>query len=278
MRVDLHMHSTASDGAYSPAEVVQIALTHQMDVIALTDHDSVSGVLPAQEAAAATHLEVLGGIELSAEDEQTDRHILGYLLDPGYEPLQTALAELREERTSRAQRIVQKLDALGVKIPIGRVYELADRGSVGRPHIARAIVEQGYVGSVQEAFDRYIGNDGPAYVPHYPLEPARAIDLIHSAGGVAVLAHPGHYADYRAVIQGLAPLGLDGLEVYYPDHTPALTEELEMLAHRYELVMTVGSDFHHREGDGSARIGSVRTPPNLRAVERLRERQARYRQ
>jgi predicted metal-dependent phosphoesterase TrpH len=278
MRVDLHMHSTASDGAYSPTEVVQIALTHQMDVIALTDHDSVSGVRPAQAVAASAPLEVLAGVELSAEDEQADRHILGYLIDPGYEPLQTALAELRGARTNRAERIVWKLAALGVKIPIERVCELAASGSVGRLHIARAVLEQGYVGSVQEAFEKYIGNGGPAYVPHYRLEPARAIDLIHSAGGAAVLAHPGHYVDYRAVIQGLVPLRLDGLEVYYPDHTPALTEELEVLARRYDLVMTVGSDFHHREGDGSARIGSVRTPPNLRVVERLRQRVERYRQ
>jgi 3',5'-nucleoside bisphosphate phosphatase len=278
MRVDLHVHSTASDGAYSPAEVVQIALAHQLDVMALTDHDNVSGIGPAREAAASTKLEVLAGVELSSEDERTDRHILGYLLDTENKPLQDVLAELRNARTSRADRMVRKLAALGVDIPIERVYAVADKGSVGRPHVARVLVEKGYVGSLQEAFDRYIGDDGPAYVPHYRLEPARAIDVIHGAGGVAILAHPGHYEDYRMVVADLVPIGLDGLEVYYPDHMPDIVRDLEVLARQYNLAMTVGSDFHRREGDGSARIGSVRAPAKADIVGALRERAKRYRE
>jgi len=277
MRVDLHVHSTASDGVYAPGEVVQIALTNQLDVIALTDHDNVSGVVPAQQAAAGRKLEVLAGVELSAEDDYTDRHILGYLLDVDNAPLQSVLAELRDARANRAARMVQKLTAIGVNIPLERVMALAGTGSVGRPHVAQVLAEQGYVNSIQEAFERYIGNDGPAYVPHYRLEPARAIALIHGAGGAAVLAHPGHYDDYRSVIAALVPLGLDGVEVYYPDHVPALIEDLRVLARQYNLVMTVGSDFHRREGDGSARIGSVKTPPNLDVVDKLRERAAQYR-
>ncbi len=277
MRVDLHVHSTASDGVYAPGEVVQIALTNQLDVMALTDHDNVSGVVPAQQAAVGRKLEVLAGVELSAEDEYTDRHILGYLLDVDNLPLQTVLSELRDARTNRAERMVQKLAAVGVNIPLERVMALVGTGSVGRPHVAQVLVEKGYVNSIQEAFERYIGSNGPAYVPHYRLEPTRAIELIHGAGGVAVLAHPGHYDDYRSVITALVPLGLDGVEVYYPDHVPALIEDLRVLARQYNLVMTAGSDFHRREGDGSARIGSVKTPPDLPIVERLRERAAQYR-
>jgi hypothetical protein len=171
---------------------------------------------------------------------------------------------------------VQKLADLGIPISMERVMALADDGAVGRPHVARALVEGGYVSSIQEAFDQYLANGGPAYVPHYRLEPQRAISMIHAAGGVAILAHPGHYDDYRAVIATLVPLGLDGIEVYYPDHTPAVVEDLTVLARQYRLVMTVGSDFHRREGDGSARIGSVCTPPDANIVEALRERARTY--
>ena len=276
MRVDLHMHSTASDGVYSPAEVVQIAVINHMDVIALTDHDSMGGIRAARDAAASTGLQVLAGVELSSEDETTDRHILGYLMDIDHVPLGTLLTELRDSRTNRAAKMVEKLTALGINVSIERVMALSNSGAVGRPHVARALVEGRYVASIQEAFDKYIGDNGPAYVPHYRLEPQRAISLIHDAGGVAVLAHPGHFADYRPVIESLVPLGLDGIEVYYPDHTPAVIEDLNVLARQHKLVTTVGSDFHRREGDGSARIGSVKTPPNLGIVEALRERAKTY--
>jgi 3',5'-nucleoside bisphosphate phosphatase len=277
MRVDLHVHSTASDGVYSPVEVVQIALTHQLDVIALTDHDNISGVLPAQQAAASASLEVLAGVELSSEDEEADRHILGYLVDLQNEPLLAVLSELQAARTNRADLIMDKLDALGVKVSRQRVYALAGTGSIGRPHIAQAMVEQGFATSISNAFEKYIGDDCPAYVPHSRLEPARAIELIHGAGGVAVLAHPGHYEDYRGIISTLAPLGLDGIEVFYYDHSPKIVEDLRVVARQHDLLATVGSDFHRREADGSARLGSVNAPPDLNLVDALRERAARYR-
>ncbi|MEP7288542.1 MAG: PHP domain-containing protein [Chloroflexota bacterium] len=278
MRVDLHMHSTASDGVYSPAEVVQIALTNNMDVIALTDHDSVEGIAEARQAAASSKLDVLVGVELSSEGDQGDAHILGYLFDTDNLPLQNLLSELRGARVHRADRIVQKLSGLGIDVPLERVYALAGSGAVGRPHVARAMVEAGFVGSLQEAFDKYLGDDGPAYVPHFNLTPEDAIRAVHAAGGIAVLAHPGRYEAYGKIIAGLLPLGLDGLEVFYPDHTPAIIEELRGIVRQHDLVMTVGSDFHRREGDGSARIGSVKTPPDLAIVAALRERTLRYRQ
>lgn len=277
MRVDLHVHSTASDGAYSPAEVVQIALTNQVDAIALTDHDNVSGVPAAQQAAASTGLEVLAGVELSSEDEQSDRHILGYLIDGDHGPLRDTLLDLRNSRVNRAQRMVELLNTVcGIPVSWERVLAVAKEGSVGRPHVARVLLETGKVASMQEAFDLYLSDDGPAYVPHYRLEPARAIELIHGAGGVAVLAHPGHYDDYRAIVEALVPLGLDGLEVYYPDHTPALIESLLLLTRQHNLVLTAGSDFHRREGNGSARIGTVKTPPTLDIVKALKERSLCY--
>ena len=282
MRIDLHMHSTASDGAYSPSEVVQIAVAQEMDSIALTDHDTVNGILEAQEAAATLSgsmkhgVEVLAGVELSAEDEIADRHILGYLLNVDSILLQSSLAELRDGRENRAEKILQKLNTLGLHISIERVHALAKGGAVGRPHIARAMLEAGLVASLQDAFDKYLGDDRPAYVPHYRLSPDHAIEIIHQAGGVAVLAHPGRVPSYPAIIEALMPLGLDGLEVYYPDHTPDVVVDLNMIARQYGLVMTVGSDFHRREGDGSARIGSVKFPPTLNIVESLRERALRY--
>jgi len=276
MRIDLHMHSTASDGVYSPAEVVQIALTNQMDVIALTDHDNVAGISEAQQAAHSTHLEVLAGVELSSEDEAGDRHVLGYLIDVNNAPLLALLAELRDARVHRADRIVQKLATLGVNVPLERVYTLAGNGAVGRPHVARAMLEQGIVGSMQEAFDKYLADDGPAYVPHYRLDPARAIQMVHDAGGVTVLAHPGRYEHCREIIEGLLPLGLDGLEVYYPDHTSEMSESLRLISEQNGLLMTAGSDFHRREPDGKARIGSVKFPANLDIVAAMKERAARY--
>src|SRR5258708_35149963 len=186
MRLDLHMHSTASDGVYSPGEVVQIALTNQMDVIALTDHDNVAGLPEAQQAADKSgKLEVLAGVELSSEDETADRHIIGYLVDIQNAALLEMLKEMRGSRVHRADRIVQKLAELGIKVPLERVYAIAGAGSVGRPHIAKAMLEQGLVGSIQEAFDKYLDDNGPTYVPHYRLTPQEAIERVDSAGGGA---------------------------------------------------------------------------------------------
>jgi predicted metal-dependent phosphoesterase TrpH len=277
MRVDLHMHSTASDGVYAPAEVVQIALTNKMDVIALTDHDTSNGIVAAQQAAASTGLEVLAGVELSSEDEHGDRHILGYLYDLNNVVLQQTFKELRDARVHRADRIVDKLHDLGINVSLEKVYALAGDGSVGRPHVARAMVEEGFVGSLQEAFDKYLHDDGPAYVPHTRLGPERAISLVHDAGGVAVLAHPGRYKDYRPIIESLVPMGLDGIEVYYPDHSTTAIQELRTIARQHDLIMTVGSDFHRREGDGSARIGTVKTPPDFEIVDTMKAKAARYR-
>jgi len=277
MRVDLHMHSTASDGAYSPEEVVQIALTNQLDVIALTDHDTVGGIRPAQHAAEGTTLTVLPGIEISAKDQHGNRDLLAYLYDLDSDVLLKTLADMRGDRVRRAEKVLDKLTALGMPIPLDDVLKQATRGTVGRPHIAQAMVEHGYVHSYQEAFDKYLDDDGPAYVGHFRLEPLEAIQLVHQAGGVVVLGHPGRYGDdYVSIIQAMIPFGLDGIEVYYPDHTPAVIENLRQIAKQYDLLQTIGNDFHRRDPDGSARIGRVRAPDNFEVVESMKARAARY--
>lgn len=267
MRIDLHMHSTASDGAYSPREVVGIAHRHQMDVIALTDHDTVAGVEEAIHTA-DPGLTVLCGVELATEhvsispttgtSKGAERHILGYfrgmITDPDFLKL---LEQLQFNRVGRAQKIVANLRDQGLAITFESVQKIAGDAAIGRPHIAQALLQIGAVSSAQDAFIRYIGDDRPAYVPHQPISPQAAIAAIHAAHGVAVLAHPGHYGHPEQLIGELAEVGLDGVEAYYYDHTPPMVRDFVRAAAQHNLIVTVGSDFHRREGDGSARIGSV---------------------
>jgi predicted metal-dependent phosphoesterase TrpH len=278
-RVDLHTHTTASDGALSPSEVVRLALRHRLDVLALTDHDTFGGVAEAQSAAAGTSLTVLPGIELAtvtADGHPLD--LLGYLYDPDDSGFAARLEALRDARLNRAAKMVERLNALDIPIRYERVLELANGGSVTRPHVARALLEGGHVASLQDAFDRYLGDGGPAYVPHDQLATQEAIALLHAAGGVAVLAHPIRLVedgmDPAAVVADLAPHSLDGIEVYYPDHTPSFKLRMRVLARQYDLVMTGGSDFHRREAR-PRHIGSQRVPPEC--VEQLRMRAERYR-
>jgi len=278
-RVDLHTHSTASDGALSPSEVVRLALRHRLDVLALTDHDTFGGIAEAQAAASGTTLTVLPGIELATvTPDGRNLDMLGYLYDPDNPAFAARLAALRDARLNRAAKMIARLNALDIPIRYERVIELADGGSVTRPHVARALLEGGHVASLQDAFDRYLGDGGPAYVPHDQLAPQEAIALLHAAGGVAVLAHPIRLVedgmDPAAMVAALAPQGLDGLEVYYPDHTPGFTLRRRVLARQYDLGMTGGSDFHRREVR-PRHIGSQRVPPEC--VEQLRVRAERYR-
>lgn len=270
MRVELHAHTNASDGQHTPAELVAMARALGLDLLAITDHDTMAGIAPARLAAAGM-LTILPGIELSAEDAGGDVHMLGYGLDPGDSALQTALAGFRARRDLRAREMVERLEALGVPVAWKRVDELAAGGSIGRPHIARAMVEAGTVESVREAFDRYLHNGGPAYVARQRITPEAAMGLIQRAGGAAVLAHPGVLDDWRGMIERLVPAGLDGIEVAHPINNADLRLELRGLAARYGLIMTGGSDFHGRAVSEAA-LGSV-TPP-AGAVEAIYARAA----
>lgn len=271
------MHTAASDGQYAPADLVTLARQRGLDVIAITDHDTTEGYQEARQAVFMTGspLEILPGIELSAEDESGDVHMLGYLFDADAPHFQQQLEHFRQDRFYRAEKIVRRLDALGLPVAWRRVVEIAGGGAIGRPHIARALVEAGYVNSIAEAFERYIHNGGPAYVARRRMSPEEAIALIHGAGGVAVMAHPALVPGYLALLkERLIPAGLDGVEVVHPKNPEAVRLDLRGLARQHDLVMTGGSDFHRPEEDGTLLLGTL-TPPEG-CVQRLRERARRY--
>jgi 3',5'-nucleoside bisphosphate phosphatase len=260
---DLHTHSTFSDGTLEPEQVVELAATRDLTGIALTDHDTTEGVERARKAAAATGLEVLLGCELSAEHHGAPVHVLGYAFDPAEPVFLARRAWILEGRVGRARRMVERLRALGVDLDLDRVLELAGSGSVGRPHVAQALVEAGVVPDVEAAFGpEWIGTGGRAYVAKDAVAPVEAVELIRGAGGVAVLAHPSLHAGADAVpepvIRAMAAAGLDGLEVDHPDQAPAERARLRALAGELGLEVTGASDCH-----GALygyRLGVERTP------------------
>jgi predicted metal-dependent phosphoesterase TrpH len=246
MRADLHVHSTASDGTDPPAEVMRRAARAGLDVVALTDHDTVAGL--AEARAAAGPVTLLPGMELSGRLDGRSLHLLAYLFDPDQPELAAELARIRDDRVLRARAMVDKLAGLGVDISWEQVAAIAGQAVVGRPHIARAMAASGAIASPREAFTRdWIADGGRAYVDRYALDPARAIGLVRAAGGVAVLAHPRAGRDTRVSddqIGGLAAAGLAGLEVFHPDQSEAERARLLALAHDLGLVATGGSDDH----------------------------------
>ncbi len=259
LRVDLHTHSTASDGELAPAELVQLALERGLDVIALTDHDSCDGIDAMLDAARGTSLEVIPGVELSADVPQTEVHILGYWIDWHQPHFQAMLAKFRDGRYGRAEKMTRKLAALGVPISFERVKEIAGDAAIGRPHIAQALLEAGHIATLTEAFDKYIGRNGPAYVERFRLTPEDAVTLILQAGGVPVLAHPREVTHW---VEPLVKVGLVGLEVHYGMYDEATRADLARWARQYGLIATGGSDFHglnkmtHLSGLGEANVPS----------------------
>ena len=273
MRADLHLHTNASDGQYSPAELV--ALARDFDVIAITDHDTTKGIAEAQQAAKQQGAPiVIPGIELSAEDDDGDVHILGYYVNVEDTAFQETLTRLRASRYYRGQQILDRLAAMNMPLDWERVVAIAEGGAIGRPHIARALVAAGYVESVKEAFTLYIGNGGPAYVARARLSPEQSVELIHEAGGAAVLAHPGLLFDRRAMIMRLLAVGLDGVEVAHPSNSQDVRLDLRGIAIANRLVMTGGSDFHGPQVKPNTQMGMV-TPPEG-AVDALRRAAQRY--
>jgi 3',5'-nucleoside bisphosphate phosphatase len=273
MRADFHLHTNASDGQYSPTELVELA--QKFDVIAITDHDTTAGVAEAQQAAQKRGGPVvIPGIELSTEDDDGDVHILGYFVDIDNADFQATLTNFRSDRFNRGQRMLEKLAALNLPLEWDRVVAIANGGAIGRPHIARAMLEKGYVESVKDAFNRYIGNDGPAYVARKRLSPEEAVQLIHSAGGAAVLGHPGLLKDYRAMLRRLIVVGLDGVEVAHPSNLDNVRLDLRAIAAEHHLIMTGGSDFHGPKVKPENTLGMVSPPED--ALEALRERAQRY--
>ena len=246
MRADLHVHSTASDGTDPPAEVMRRAARAGLDVVALTDHDTVAG--HAEAHAAAGPVALLPGMELSCRLDGRSLHMLAYLFDADQPELAAELARIRDDRVLRARAMVDKLAGLGVNVSWGQVAAIAGQAVVGRPHIARAMADSGAIASPREAFTRdWIADGGRAYVGRYALDPVRAIDLVRAAGGVTVLAHPRAGRDTWVTneqITRLAAVGLAGLEVFHPDQSEAERARLIALAHDLALVPTGGSDDH----------------------------------
>ncbi len=246
--IDLHTHSTRSDGTFEPVEVVRLAAERGLDVVALTDHDTTDGLDEAIEEGMRLGVEVVPGVELSTEYEATSVHVLCYWMDPANADLQLELRRLRDQRFARGEQMVERLTALGIPVRFERVLEIAGDAAIVRPHIAQAMVEIGAVASEQEAFDRYISDGGPAHVGKHALHPVDAVGLILRAGGVCVLAHPGMWAAQASVPQGLiermASAGMRGLEVDHPDHPPEMRERYRALAATLGLAATGGSDCH----------------------------------
>jgi 3',5'-nucleoside bisphosphate phosphatase len=244
--VDLHTHSTASDGIYSPAELLHKAKDVGLRVLALTDHDTTDGVEEAAQAARTLDIDLIPGIEINTDAGGGEVHVLGYFLEFWRPELQTVLKVLRDARERRGQRMVELLNEQGVHISWERVREIA-QGSVGRPHVAEALREAGYVQTIGEAFDTYIGRDCYAYVPRYKLTPKDAVHLIASANGLPVIAHPIELPgldELRIWLPDLCEAGMVGLETYYGAYTPENERELLALAREYHLIPTGGSDFH----------------------------------
>lgn len=264
-RVDLHLHSTASDGQFSTSELVAMALERNFLAIAITDHDTTAGIDEALEAARGTELELIPGVEISCDVPHQEVHILGYYIDHHDPILEKRLSAFRQARLQRARGILSKLATLGFPLEWKMVAELAGNSSVGRPHIAQAMVKRGYVASPEEAFDLYIGRNGPAYVERYKLNPVDAVSLIKAARGLPVLAHPLKVTHF---LPSLIERGLVGLEVYYNDYSPEDIQELADLGRKYSLIPTGGSDFHGSGMLDTVGMGGVRVP--LESVERLR--------
>jgi len=244
-----------------------MALAQHLTTIAITDHDSVDGVSEALSAAQGTDLEVIPGIEINTDYPGSEVHLLGYYVDYTSRILVATLRRLRESRRHRAERMIRKLAEIGLLVDLDRVREIAGKGTIGRPHIARALVECGYVRSIPEAFARYIGRNGPAYVERFKLTPEDAIRLILDAGGVPVLAHP---LDCKVLIAPLAAVGLMGLEAYYTGYTEEQTSLLVAEAKALGLIVTGGSDFHGPDVTPGITLGGVKVPCTV--VEMLKAR------
>jgi 3',5'-nucleoside bisphosphate phosphatase len=270
-RIDLHTHSNRSDGTFEPAEVVRLAAERALDVVALTDHDTTDGLAEALATGSVVGVEVVPGVEFSAEFDGNSVHVLCYWMDPQDAALQLELRRLREDRFRRGELMVGKLQDLGLPVAFQRVRAIAGDATIVRPHIAQAMVEAGVVATEKEAFERYIGDGGPAHVAKHALDPVNAVALIDGAGGVCALAHPGMWGDQSSVpvelIERMAAAGMRGLEVDHPDHTPEMRERYRTVAGELGLIATGGSDCHGTRYD-PVRLGTSLCDPEAFAALR----------
>jgi predicted metal-dependent phosphoesterase TrpH len=270
--IDLHTHSLRSDGSLSPADLVKRAAARGVTIQALSDHDTLAGVAEAAATGTGLGVRIIPATELNTESEWGDAHVLGYFIDPNDAALEERLRWLRENRGKRIELMVANLNRLGYAVDLARVLEIAQGGALGRPHLAQALFEKGYVRSYDDAFDTLIAKDAPAYVARVGLDPFEAVALVRKHGGVPSLAHPGTVTGLDELLPKLVAAGLAGIEAYYGSHSPEMTARCLARARELDLVPTGGSDFHGR-GDHGADLGGVFVPPET--IEHLESRRQR---
>ncbi|NHJ48849.1 MAG: PHP domain-containing protein [Asgard group archaeon] len=261
--VDLHLHTTASDGTYTPKEIVEIASNLELKAIAITDHDTVSGAANALDAATNFDIDVIPGIEFSTEINNESIHIVGLYVDYRNRELIKLTADILNARENRAKKIIELLDELlpDKQITFSEVSELAD-GLIGRPHIAEILIRKGVVQTINEAFDKYLRRNGPAYVPRFKLTPNEAVAFLHKIKAIPILAHPGYISSKETLdqlLQDLVPAGLKGIEVYYPTHSEQDIRRFKQIAQIHDLLESGGSDCHGERSNGPF-IGSLNVP------------------
>jgi predicted metal-dependent phosphoesterase TrpH len=267
-KIDLHMHTNYSDGAFSPAELVLKAKESGLDIISITDHDSVNGIKEAIAAGKDVGIEVIPGLEISTDIDEKEIHLLAYFIEIDNGELQKYLSFFREERFHRAKRIVQKLRNLGLSISFDDVMDNAQKSAVGRPHIACALVNLGLINNYNEAFEKYIGDYGPAFERKIHVSPQSATKLISDAGGLSFVAHPGYMKEN--ILTDLIRAGIDGIEVIHPGHSENQINFYRGIVTQYCLLETGGSDFHGgKKGDGENLGKYLISPYNLEAMRNM---------
>lgn len=267
-KVDLHTHTTFSDGFYSPEELVIKAKQAGIEVLGISDHDNIAGILEATEIGKKIGVEVIPGVEISSDIKDREIHILAYFFEPENPELERYLSFFREERLKRAIRIVNKLRSIGFDLSIDDVLERALNSAVGRPHIAQALVDKGLISSYYEAFNKYIGNGCPAYEKKVHLSPQSAFKIISDAGGLSFIAHPGYMTE--SLLKELITAGVDGIEVIHPSHSPQLIKFYRGIVNEYFLLESGGSDFHGGKREDENNLGKYFV--NSAVVEAMRQR------
>ena len=266
--VDLHLHTCLSDGLSTPLELLEIVRSKNISAFSVTDHDSLDGFRAVRELVTEGDPELITGLELSVSHENGDVHLLAYLFDSNDATLNKAVVDFQITRNRRGRMMVDKLNSLGVEISFEDVETMANGGAIGRPHVAEALQRNGAISNYEVAFAKYIGKDGPAYVPKANFTPEEAIRLVHGAGGLVILAHPG-IDNAHEHLELLVELGLDGIEIYHPSHKQSQTDRFREMARRFDLVVSGGSDFHGRDGRAGM-VGSQKVPYSC--LEQLKER------
>lgn len=267
-KADLHTHTNYSDGFYSPQKLIELALEKDVQIISITDHDSVNGIKDAVRVAEKVGIEIIPGVEISTDIRDTEVHILGYFIDPNNKELEHYLGFFREERFKRARRIVEKLNILGLEITMEDVLEQAENSAIGRPHIAQALLSRSQVKSYYEAFDKYLGNSAPAYEKKVHLSPQSAFKIINDAGGLSFIAHPGNMPEI--LIKELIEAGVDGIEVIHPSHSPDKVRFYRGIVNEYFLLESGGSDFHGGKREDNKNFGKFFTLSKV--VDQMRTR------